>query len=191
MRRFILLLVASIAPAVACAGPYERLIARERKAQEIVDWAKANARGVMVEGRVVYTPEQVKALGQKAWVELKQTVPADRIRLTGVKPGVLRPVSTNEKEWRVLSSKEISALLQRRGLLKNADRIAQGIRLRTEGEFWAACSAVDDLTIGPSVAENGDIRGEDNDGDGVEEWVFVSRYVRTDGVVERSHYRAY
>lgn len=191
MRSLIILLVASIPTIVAVAGPYERLIAREMKAQATVDWAKANARGVVLDGQIIYTAEQVQGIGQKAWVELKQTVPADRIRLTGVKPGVLRPVSTKEREWRVLSSKEITAMLQVRGAKGNVDRMAQVIRQQTSGEFWAARSAVDDLTIGPPVAENGDIRGEDNDGDGIEEYVYVSRYVRSDGVVVRAHYRAY
>jgi hypothetical protein len=41
-----------------------------------------------------------------------------------------------------------------------------------------------------SRAENGDIYGADNDGDGRRETVFVSGYYRKDGTYVRSHYRA-
>ncbi len=42
----------------------------------------------------------------------------------------------------------------------------------------------------PPVAENGDIRDADNDGDGRLEPVFVRGYFRKDGTYVRSHYRA-
>jgi len=42
----------------------------------------------------------------------------------------------------------------------------------------------------PPVAENGDIRGADNDGDGRAEPVYVRGYTRKDGTYVRGHYRA-
>ena len=42
----------------------------------------------------------------------------------------------------------------------------------------------------PLVAQNGDRRGFDNDGDGRRETVFVNGYTRSDGTYVRSHYRA-
>lgn len=42
----------------------------------------------------------------------------------------------------------------------------------------------------PSVAENGDVRGRDNDGDGRSEPVHVRGYHRKDGTYVRGHYRA-
>lgn len=42
----------------------------------------------------------------------------------------------------------------------------------------------------PAVAENGDIRGVDNDGDGRSEPVYVRGYIRKDGTYVRGHYRA-
>jgi len=42
----------------------------------------------------------------------------------------------------------------------------------------------------PAVAENGDIRGADNDGDGRLEPVHVRGYYRKDGTYVRGHYRA-
>jgi hypothetical protein len=42
----------------------------------------------------------------------------------------------------------------------------------------------------PAVAENGDIRGADNDGDGRAEPVHVRGYYRKDGTYVRGHYRA-
>jgi len=43
---------------------------------------------------------------------------------------------------------------------------------------------------GPVVAENGDLRGFDNDGDGRIEPVHVRGYTRKDGTYVRGHYRA-
>jgi len=40
------------------------------------------------------------------------------------------------------------------------------------------------------IAENGDVYGHDNDGDGRAETVYVSGYYRKDGTYVRSHYRA-
>lgn len=45
-------------------------------------------------------------------------------------------------------------------------------------------------TYPPPVAENGDIRGADNDGDGRAEPVYVRGYYRKDGTYVRGHYRA-
>lgn len=42
----------------------------------------------------------------------------------------------------------------------------------------------------PPVAENGDRRGVDNDGDGRTEPVHVKGYYRKDGTYVRGHYRA-
>lgn len=42
----------------------------------------------------------------------------------------------------------------------------------------------------PLVAENGDVRGADNDGDGRAEPVHVRGYYRKDGTYVRGHYRA-
>ncbi len=42
----------------------------------------------------------------------------------------------------------------------------------------------------PYRAENGDIRGSDNDGDGRAESVYVRGYTRSDGTTVRGHYRA-
>ncbi len=42
----------------------------------------------------------------------------------------------------------------------------------------------------PTVAQNGDIRGFDNDGDGRRETTYVNGYYRKDGTYVRSHYRA-
>jgi hypothetical protein len=42
----------------------------------------------------------------------------------------------------------------------------------------------------PPLAENGDVRGVDNDGDGRIEPVYVRGYYRKDGTYVRSHYRA-
>ena len=42
----------------------------------------------------------------------------------------------------------------------------------------------------PHVAENGDVRGRDNDGDGRSEPVHVRGYYRKDGTYVRGHYRA-
>jgi hypothetical protein len=44
--------------------------------------------------------------------------------------------------------------------------------------------------IGPGSAENGDLRGVDNDGDGRIETVFVKGYYKKNGTYVRSHYRA-
>ena len=41
----------------------------------------------------------------------------------------------------------------------------------------------------PYVAENGDMYGEDNDGDGFVETYYIQGYTRKDGVRVRSHYR--
>ena len=43
---------------------------------------------------------------------------------------------------------------------------------------------------GPPVAENNDVRGADNDGDGRREPVYVRGYRRKDGTYVRGHYRA-
>jgi peptidoglycan hydrolase-like protein with peptidoglycan-binding domain len=45
-------------------------------------------------------------------------------------------------------------------------------------------------TYKPHVAENGDIQGADNDGDGRLEPVYVRGYYRKDGTYVRGHYRA-
>lgn len=45
-------------------------------------------------------------------------------------------------------------------------------------------------TAKPPVAENGDRRGADNDGDGRKEPVHVKGYYRKDGTYVRGHYRA-
>jgi len=42
----------------------------------------------------------------------------------------------------------------------------------------------------PDIAQNGDVRGADNDGDGRVEPVFVRGYYKQDGTYVRSHYRA-
>lgn len=42
----------------------------------------------------------------------------------------------------------------------------------------------------PIQAENGDIKGADNDGDGRTEPVYVRGYYRKDGTYVRGHYRA-
>lgn len=42
----------------------------------------------------------------------------------------------------------------------------------------------------PYIAENGDVYGEDNDGDGKIETYYMQGYRRKDGVRVRSHYRA-
>ncbi|MBU1706267.1 hypothetical protein KKG19_06135 [Patescibacteria group bacterium] len=46
------------------------------------------------------------------------------------------------------------------------------------------------ITNDPTIAENGDIRGIDNDGDGRAEPVHVHGYYRKDGTYVRGHYRA-
>lgn len=46
------------------------------------------------------------------------------------------------------------------------------------------------ITGNPAVAENGDIQGADNDGDGRSEPVYVGGYYRKDGTYVRGHYRA-
>ena len=47
-------------------------------------------------------------------------------------------------------------------------------------EFWGF----------PHAAENGDVQGADNDGDGRVEPTYVRGYYRADGTYVRSHYRA-
>ena len=42
----------------------------------------------------------------------------------------------------------------------------------------------------PYVAENGDVNGYDNDGDGRLEPTYVKSYYKSDGTYVRSHYRA-
>ena len=42
----------------------------------------------------------------------------------------------------------------------------------------------------PPVAQNGDIKGYDNDGDGRLEPTYVNGYYKSDGTYVRSHYRA-
>lgn len=42
----------------------------------------------------------------------------------------------------------------------------------------------------PYVAENGDVKGYDNDGDGRLEPTYVKSYYKSDGTYVRSHYRA-
>ena len=49
---------------------------------------------------------------------------------------------------------------------------------------------VPSYTYPPPVAENGDIRAADNDGDGRAETVYVRGYYRKDGTYVRGHYRA-
>jgi len=46
------------------------------------------------------------------------------------------------------------------------------------------------VVVKPDVAENGDVAGWDNDGDGRTEGVYVRGYYRADGTYVRSHYRA-
>ena len=46
------------------------------------------------------------------------------------------------------------------------------------------------LSSSPYRAQNGDIRGADNDGDGRRETTYISGYYRKDGTYVRSHYRA-
>ena len=46
------------------------------------------------------------------------------------------------------------------------------------------------VTWSPGVAENGDVRGADNDGDGRAEPTHVNGYFRKNGTYVRSHYRA-
>tara|TARA_Y100000588_G_C13329811_1_gene533435 strand:- start:178 stop:417 length:240 start_codon:yes stop_codon:yes gene_type:complete len=42
----------------------------------------------------------------------------------------------------------------------------------------------------PYITENGDIYGQDNDGDGRVETTYVRGYYKSDGTYVRSHYRA-
>ena len=42
----------------------------------------------------------------------------------------------------------------------------------------------------PYVAENGDVKGYDNDGDGRLEPTYVKSYYKSDGTYVKSHYRA-
>jgi len=42
----------------------------------------------------------------------------------------------------------------------------------------------------PKIAENGDVRGRDNDGDGRKEPVFVKGYTKKNGTVVQGQYRA-
>ena len=46
------------------------------------------------------------------------------------------------------------------------------------------------MNKGPKTAENGDVRGRDNDGDGRKEPVFVKSYIKKDGTVVQGQYRA-
>ncbi len=54
-----------------------------------------------------------------------------------------------------------------------------------ENDSWQSEDSFD-----PPVAENGDIAGADNDGDGRSEPVYVRGYYRSDGTHVRGHYRA-
>lgn len=46
------------------------------------------------------------------------------------------------------------------------------------------------MSKGPKTAENGDVRGRDNDGDGRKEPVFVKSYTKINGTVVKGQYRA-
>jgi hypothetical protein len=56
-----------------------------------------------------------------------------------------------------------------------------GVQLKESSKNWTSTQ---------TRAENGDVYGADNDGDGRVETVFVRGYYRKDGTYVRSHYRA-
>lgn len=64
--------------------------------------------------------------------------------------------------------------------------------LRSTSAVTASRSPLPDLSTAsnPNIAQNGDVRGRDNDGDGRTESVHVRGYTKADGTVMRSHYRA-
>lgn len=68
-------------------------------------------------------------------------------------------------------------------------RTEQSIQNTNSGYSAASDSAVSSPR-GPPVAENHDVRGADNDGDGRREPVYVRGYYRKDGTYVRGHYRA-
>lgn len=66
------------------------------------------------------------------------------------------------------------------------------IALLTMAELfaWSTFSTPSTFSSSPAIAENGDRRGADNDGDGRRENTYVRGYYRKDGTYVRSHYRA-
>jgi hypothetical protein len=69
---------------------------------------------------------------------------------------------------------------------------ADNAQVRTDAIVYGASKpiSVPIYSGSPVVAENGDIRGADNDGDGTAEPVHVNGYFRKDGTYVRGHYRA-
>lgn len=55
--------------------------------------------------------------------------------------------------------------------------------------FSLLCFAAPKVTAAPPVAENGDRRGQDNDGDRYRESTYVRGHYRKDGTYVQGHYR--
>ena len=109
----------------------------------------------------------------------------DVLRLQGTPDDISRYSALGCDVWRYgYSSVEISI---------SDDRV---IKWTNTGNLLVAGSAARHSTtygtnsLAPPVAENGDVRGVDNDGDGRIEPVYVRGYYRKDGTYVRSHYRA-
>jgi hypothetical protein len=99
----------------------------------------------------------------------------------------LNDASGQKVDWKSYSLTQLLAM-EKNQASQPAVSSASGETLRPSTS--AESSRTPAYSYLPPVAENGDIRGVDNDGDGRTEPVHVRGYTRKDGTYVRGHYRA-